>query len=155
MEQSLLVSWYVAMFIPAIFWYFLIKEFNAKAHAKFPCIVYSILYLIPILGHCWIAWSFLNDLKEVQIKSRADSVPVNKTYITKFVLPDIFLVLGLNIFVFIGIFIFLIPVIGSYVGNSLIWLATFVPFISFIWIAWGFWSTFRIVKNIKSKGMSI
>ena len=148
MEQSLAIFWYILILIPAIFWFFLIREFNAKTDSKFPSVAYILLYLIPILGHCWIAWNFLKDLREIQIKSHSNPIALGKTYLTKFVLPDLFLVVGLYIFVIIGIFFFFVPVVGGQIGNSLVWLATFVPYISFIWVAWGFWSTYQIVKNL-------
>lgn len=148
MEQFLAILWYILILIPAIFWFLLIREFNAKTNSKFPSVASALLYLIPILGHCYVAWSFLKDLKEIQIKYHSNPIALSKTYITKFVLPDLFLVVGLNIFVIVGIFFFFIPVVGGPIGNSLIWLATFVPYLSFIWVAWGFWSTYKIVRNL-------
>lgn len=147
-EKALVIIWYVLILIPAFFWFFLIREFNKKANVKFPSVVYAILYLIPILGHCWIAWSFLKDLREVEVKYKTSLTPLWKTYITKFVLPDIFLISGLSIFTMIGIFFFLIPVMGSSMGNFLVWIAPFIPFISFLWVMWGFWSTYKIVRKL-------
>lgn len=154
MEQLLVTFWYILILIPALFWFFLIRKFNRKTNSKFPSIVYTLLYLIPILGHSWIAWSFLNDLREIQIKYHNKPIALGKTYVIKFILPNLFLFVGLNIFVIVGIFFFFIPVVGGPIGNILVWLATFIPYLSFIWVSWGFWSTYKIVKNLTETHVS-
>lgn len=148
MAQSFAILYYILILTLAFFWFFLIREFNKKTGSKFPSVLYGLISLIPIIGHCGIAWSFLKDLKEFQLKSRAEVISIGKIYVTRFLLPDIFLVVGSFIFVLVGIFFFTVPVIGGTIGNIFIWLAPFVQYLSFIWLAWGFWSVYQIVRKL-------
>ena len=148
MEQFLATLWYILVLIPIIYWFFILRILNTKTNSTSLSVLFSLFYLIPLFGHLWLAWSFLKDLRETQIKSNTTPVILTKTYITKFVLPYIFLIIGLNIFVIVGILFLLIPYIGGPIGNSVIWLATFVPYLSFIWLTWGFWSVYTVVKKL-------
>lgn len=143
MDQALGILWYILALIPAIFWFFLIRNFNRKYKSKFPAILYSIIYLVPLVGHAFLSWSFVKDLAEAQ---QVNKIPVLKTYLVYLALPDFFMLCGLYLFILVGV---LLTAIGIPLIGPLAFLATFVPYVSFIWLAWGFWKLNRIVSEAK------
>ncbi len=149
MDQILGILWYTLLIIPALFWFFLIKEFNKKTHSKLPAAIYSIIYIVPFVGHCYISWSFLNNLKEKQAELHTKfTTPILNIYLIKFVIPYILMVSGLFIFTTLGILSILIPIIGGFLSDLLLWIAVITPYISFIWLSWEFWSIHKILKAI-------
>lgn len=140
MTEALDILWYVLVLVPAIFWFFLIRNFNRKYKSKFPAILYSVIYLVPLIGHAAISWSFVNDLKEAQVTKK---IPALKTYLLYLALPDLFLLCGLQLFILVGV---ILTVIGIPLIGVLAFLASFVPYVSFIWLAWGFWKLNKMIS---------
>lgn len=144
MIQTLASLWYILLLTPAIFWFFLISNFNKKYKSKFPALLYSIIYLIPLIGHAFLSWSFVKDLEEVQQDSKK-ILPI-KTYLLYLVLPYLFMLCGPHLVIIVIILLTLveIPLIGS-----LVFLTPLVPLVSFIWIACGFWKLNKIISESK------
>lgn len=143
MTNFLGILWYVLILVPAIFWFFLVRNFNVKYKAKFPAIIYSIIYLAPLFGHAFLSWSFVKDLTEAQ---QSNKISLSKVYLAYLVLPYLFMLCGLYIFIFVGV---VLTGKGIPVIEPLAFLATFVPYISFVWLAWGFWKINKIISNTK------
>ncbi len=146
LDEILAYAWYALLIIPAFFWFFLIREFNKREKVGFPSFAYAIFYLIPFV-HYWISWSFINDLRETQIKLRVENpVPVFKTYFFKLALPHLCLLAGVHIFTLLGVaFILFLPALG----DLIVTFAGAVPYIAFIWLAFGFKSLANTIKAIK------
>jgi hypothetical protein len=132
MIQFLGILWFVLAIVPAVFWFFVVKEFNKTHKSAFPALLYPLFYLIPFV-HFYISWSFVKDVAEKQI-----NFPVVKTYFVNLALPYVFLTVGLQLFVIVGVILDIVGI--PFALNIFSYLATLVPYVSFVWFAWGFWS---------------
>jgi hypothetical protein len=142
MTQFLGTLWFVLVFVPAIFWFFVVRKFNKVQKASFPAILYSIFYLIPFV-HFFISWSFVKDIAE-----KRANFPTKKTYFINLALPYIFLTVGLQLFVIIGVILDAIGI--PFALDVFGFLATVVPYASFVWFSWGFWSLGKTIDAIST-----